>query len=229
MRDNAGAIIYPARVKREWIDNATPGTSAPGSAFSVAAGTYSTPSGWSGTSNQGRASLTTGSVSGNAAAIKGNAPLNVINTANFNALSLTLESLNIDADTGADFEMGFQGIGSLGGASLMHLNGAATAVIRVRNAAGAITDFPTNFTIFQASGGGRSRRNVTFLLLPRGYMGDNRAFVYILEDDQTMAEVDISSVYTTAQNVVPIFQTVTRTAAARIMSWANVKMAFWHN
>jgi hypothetical protein len=228
MRDNTGAVVYPARVKREWTDNATPGSSAPGSWLAVAAGTYGTPSGWSGTS-QGRATLTSGAVSGNAAAIKAAAPLNVINTANFNALVLTIESLNIDADTGADYEMGFQGIGSLGGASLMHLNGATTAVVRVRDGSGTITDFPTNYTIFQGSGGGRSRRNVTFALLPRGYVGDNRAFAYILEDDQTMAEVDISSVYTTGQNVVPIFQTITRTAAARIMSWANVRMQIWHN
>lgn len=229
MRDNAGNVIYPARVKREWTDSAAPGTSAPASWLSVAAGTYSTPSGWSGASNVGRAVNTSGAVAGNAAAIKAAAPLSVINPANFNALVLTLESISAGADSGGDFEMGFQGIGSAGGASLMHLNGALTSVIRVRDAAGTITDFPTNYPFFQPNGGGRGRKNITFVLFPKGYVGDNRAFAYILEDDQTMAEVDISSVFTTGVNVCPIFQIITRTASASSLSWANVKMQLWHN
>lgn len=224
--DNTGQIRLPGRVNRDYSDSAVPGTAAPASWLAVSAGTYTTPSGWSGTSI-GAATVLSAATNGSAAAMKGAAPLNAINPANFQALRLTLESLKASVDSGADFEMGFQS--SLGGATLLHLNGALTAVVRVRDATGAITDFPTNYTFFQANGGGRYRRNLTILILPFGYVGDARASFFVLEDDALVAAVDIFTVWTLASTVVPLFQVISRTAAAVSMSYANVKMTINHN
>lgn len=228
MRDNTGKIILPGRVTREWVDAVTPGATAPATFLTAAAGTYSTPSGWSGSSD-GRAKILTGAVSGNAGAIKGAAPFNVIAPGNFNALVLTLESLAASDDTGADFEFGFQGNGSVGGASFIHLNGATTGVIRTRSSSGTITDFPTNVPLFGDFGAGRSRRTLSFMLFPRGYVGDNRPFAYLVQEDQVLAEADLSGAFDSTLAVCPIFQIVTRTSAARSMSWAQVRLQINQN
>jgi hypothetical protein len=228
MRNAAGGIVWPGRVRREFTEGALPGQTAPAATWlSVAAGTMTTPSNLSGAALP-LATVASAGTSGAAAAVKGAAPLNLLNPALFSALILTLEGFKASADSGLDIEFGFQGV-SGGGASFLHLAGAAAGIIRTKNASNVATDNAVNFPFFQPSGGGSQRRNLTFALLPNGYPGDPRVSAHLLMDDEAMVSVDVTSQFDFTHSVVPIFQVVARTAAAYSFSYSQVKIALIHN
>jgi hypothetical protein len=231
MRDPlTGAVILPGRTTRTYLDTVVPGTNAVASFWTVVAGTLSVQSGWSGTST-GRMTLTTGATSGNAAAIKGNAPFNVITPGNFLALGMRLECFSLDTDNVVDIEFGFQGnVGGKGGCELIHLNGATQAIVRTKDAAAVATDLAVNYTYLGVSGAGRSRRNLTFWLFPYGYAGAGAAvgstptpYAYLLEDDQVVVEAALPN-FDRTQTTVPIFAVTTREAVAHSMSWVQTSL-----
>lgn len=231
MRDNAGSIVWPGRVRRRFlIEEPLPGTTVltNTSLITVAAGTYSTPSNLSGASLP-LGTVTSAATASSAAAIKGTGvAFGNLNPALYAAMVLTIEGFKANADTGQDVELGFQGI-SGGGASFLHLNGATNGIIRTKNASNVATDTAVNTAFYQGSGGGSARRNMSFFLLPNGYAGDPRVQAGLLEDDQEVTIVDLSTLYDFTHGVLPIVQTVARTAAAAAFSYSRLIVDLFHN
>lgn len=233
MRDNLGNIVLPGRVTRTLTDPLMPGGALP-SWQSAVVGTASFQS-FLGSASLGTATVTSSGSINAPAAVKLTGNLTMLMPAQFQAMAITLDGLSCDADTGMDIEIGFQGVSSKGGCSMLHLNGATTAVLRTFSADGTVTtNYPTNYAFFQPSGGGRSRRNLTFLLLPYGYSGGDdvatgRPTVALLEDDQVVAAVDISATFVATSTVSPIWQVIAREAVAHSISWRQSTLMFNHN
>lgn len=230
LRDADGRNFrLPGRVTRTLTDPCMTGALA--SWQTKAAGTTTFES-FGGASVMGRNKLATGEVSGNAAAVKTASPLNSIKPANFLALMLTLEGFTTDADTGMDLTVGFHPeSGTKGGCELIHLNGNTKAKIRAYNESGETTDDEINWRFFAESGGGRKRRNLSFLLLPRGYGGlYTTPWAYVLEDDQVVAGLDLSGThFDKTLLTVGIWQITTREAKAHTMYWSQVSLTLNHN
>ena len=228
-RDHSGDLILPGRVTRAITD---PVMSIPAALpywQTAAAGTmtYGT---FTGANSIGWAKNTSGPVSGNAAAIKAVSPLNAIQPNNFTHLRLDLESLVFDADTGMDFEMGFQGNSNKGGCSILHLNGASNAIVRVKDASSVITDYAISYNVFQGSGGGRKRRNLTLILIPNGFPGGPRqTSAFVFEDDAEIAAVPLTSGADMTWATCPLWQVVTREAAAHSVQWGQARLTIGHN
>jgi hypothetical protein len=232
-----GGIILPGRCVRSYVDPMLKGGGIDTAAWQIIAGTQTQPVDMTTTRFMARTTVATAASNGSAAAVRAAtaAAFAKITPDNVEALELTLEGLSSDADSGYDFEMGFNGsTTNTGGAYYRHANGSTTAVIRSYDASTSVTDTATNHQFEYANGGGSKRRNLTFLLLPHGYAGQTGAsssfvpMAFVLEDDQVQVAVTLPNL-SLSSSVWPQFAVTTRTASARNLIWAQTKLRIAHN
>lgn len=230
IRDMNGAIVPLGRTIRTFDDPLIPGTAfayEPGTTtawLTCDLGTASFNSGVGASTNPGQVTAATGAGTNDFARIRTNFQ---IAGANYKEIIWTVEGLVCDTDAEIALFFGISANGNEGGCDLVHSSAAALASIQT-TASGAVNGtYPTNYRLvdgstYQTVGTAEHYKNLTMRLQP--VLGK----VYILEDDQDMAAVDISSTFTNSASLNPYVMIQTQQAVSHNFKVSRFTLTLVH-